>query len=163
MTEPRRRPPRQRLDNVISLRAHVLDEPLSIPFKKKGAAEGLLKEYGLRTSGDLIRHYPRRYIEFNELTVLDDLPVNENVTLVADVGYVMGNEQYRRILSNSDTGFQHYDIGLIGHYSLNTLFNFPRRYGEFALEGYLYYTDGIDNDLRADTQVWGGVGINFKY
>jgi hypothetical protein len=85
------------------------------------------------------------------------------LSLVADVGYVLANEQFRQVLSDSDTGFQHYDVGLIGQYSLNTLFNFPRRYGEFSVEGYLYYTDGIDNDLRADTQIWGGVGMNFKY
>jgi hypothetical protein len=84
------------------------------------------------------------------------------LTLVGDVAYVYDNAQYLRTGTN-DTGFQHYDVGLIGNYSLNTLFNFPRRYGEFALQGYLYYTDGIDNDLHADTQIWGGVGINFKY
>ncbi|MBC8106055.1 MAG: hypothetical protein H7Z14_05655 [Anaerolineae bacterium] len=85
------------------------------------------------------------------------------LTFVADVGYSMDNEQFRAVGSTSDTGFQHYDVGLIGQYSLNTLFNFPRRYGEFSLEAYLYYTDGIDNDLSADTQIWGGVGMNFKY
>ena len=84
------------------------------------------------------------------------------LSLVGDVAYVYDHGQYLR-RGTHDSGFQHYDIGLIGHYSLNTLFNFPRRYGEFALEGYLYYTDGIDNDLFADTQIWGGVGINFKY
>lgn len=84
------------------------------------------------------------------------------LTLVADVGYVIDNAQFSAD-GTSDTGLQHYDVGLIADYSLNTLFNFPRRYGEFSVEGYLYYTDNIDNDLRADTQIWGGVGINFKY
>jgi hypothetical protein len=84
------------------------------------------------------------------------------LTLVADFAYVYDNSQYLRTGTN-DSGFQHYDVGLIGNYSLNTLFNFPRRYGEFFLQGYLYYTDGIDNDLRSDTQIWGGVGINLKY
>jgi hypothetical protein len=51
----------------------------------------------------------------------------------------------------------------IGTYSLNNMLNVSRRYGEFGLQGYLYYTDGIDNELNADTQIWGGVGINFKY
>ena len=54
-------------------------------------------------------------------------------------------------------------MGAIANYSLNTLLNVTRRYGEFSLQGYLFYTDGIDHDLRADTQLWGGVGINFKY
>ena len=61
------------------------------------------------------------------------------------------------------SGFQHYQLGLIGTYSLNELFNVSRRYGEWSLVGYLYYTDGIDDDLRATTQLWGGTGISFRY
>lgn len=61
------------------------------------------------------------------------------------------------------SGFQHYDVGLTGAYSLNKLLNISRRYGEWRLNGYIFYTDGIDNELRSDTQVWGGVGINFRY
>jgi hypothetical protein len=87
------------------------------------------------------------------------------LTALADVAYVMGEQQYllHPATSRDDVGFQHYDIGLIGAYSLNTLFNFSRRYGEFSIEGYLYYTDSIEHDLRADTQLWGGVGIHFRY
>jgi hypothetical protein len=86
------------------------------------------------------------------------------LTAVADVSYVLGNQNFvQTVGSTNDTGFQHYDIGLIGSYSLNTLFNLPLRYGDFSFQGYVYYTDGIDNDLHADTQIWGGAGINFKY
>jgi len=85
------------------------------------------------------------------------------LTALADIAYVIGEQQYLAPGSNDDVGFQHYDIGLIANYSLNTLFNFSRRYGEFSLEGYLYYTDNIESDLRADRQIWGGVGIHFKY
>ena len=63
----------------------------------------------------------------------------------------------------SENGFQHYDLGLVGTYSLNTLLNIPRRYGQWSLTGYLYYTDGLDNDLTASTQIWGGGGITFRY
>ena len=62
-----------------------------------------------------------------------------------------------------DTGFPFYQLGLIGRYDLNALLNLSTRYGEFALTGYLYYTDGIDDSLRADTQLWGGAGISFRY
>ena len=79
------------------------------------------------------------------------------LTFIADVGYAYDNAQFLR-QGTDDSGFQHYDVGMIGSYSLNNLFNFSRRYGEFSLEGYLYYTDGIDDDLLADTQLWGGVG-----
>jgi hypothetical protein len=61
------------------------------------------------------------------------------------------------------SGLQHYQLGLIGTYSLNELFNVSRRYGEWSMVGYLYYTDGIDDDLRATDQLWGGAGISFRY
>jgi hypothetical protein len=84
------------------------------------------------------------------------------LTAVADVAYVRGYQFYLR-QGNDDTGFQHYDLGLIGRYSLNTLLNIPKRYGDFSLEGYLFYTDSLDHNLRADTQIWGGMGIRFQY
>jgi hypothetical protein len=92
--------------------------------------------------------------------VFEDLPIT--LTVVADVAFVMDNPQFTAAMGE-DTGFQHYDIGLIGRYNLNTLFNVSRRYGTFSLEGYLYYTDGIDANLLADTQLWGGVGVAFHY
>lgn len=64
---------------------------------------------------------------------------------------------------NEEQGFQHYQLGLIGNYSLNRLLNIPKRYGEWSIIGYLYYTDGIDHNLRADDQIWGGAGIGFRY
>ena len=85
------------------------------------------------------------------------------LTLLADASYVLDNSQFSADGGLTDTGFQHYDVGLVGQYSLNTLFNFPRRYGEFSIEAYLFYTDGIDPDLLSDTQIWGGIGINLKY
>ena len=39
----------------------------------------------------------------------------------------------------------HYQISLTSHYDLNTLLNISRRYGQFGVEGYLNYTDGIDD------------------
>jgi hypothetical protein len=83
-------------------------------------------------------------------------------TFVADVAYVLNDKQFT-FDHGQDTGFQHYDIGLIGRYNLNTALNISRRYGTFALEGYLYYTNGIDIDLIAETQIWGGIGLSFHY
>jgi hypothetical protein len=87
------------------------------------------------------------------------------LTAVADIAYVRGYQLFllNPAVDDDDTGFQHYDLGLIGRYSLNTLFNIPKRYGDFSIEGYLYYTDNIDQQLRADTQIWGGMGIRFQY
>ena len=45
----------------------------------------LAKGLGLHTVGDLLSHYPRRYIRRGELTELTHLPLDENVTIVAEV------------------------------------------------------------------------------
>jgi hypothetical protein len=87
------------------------------------------------------------------------------VTAVADIAYVINQPRFTDFTAThpEDSGFQHYDIGLIGSVSLNHLLGIPRRYGLWTFEGSLYYTDNIDTGLRADTQVWGGVTVGFKY
>ncbi|MGB7160898.1 MAG: hypothetical protein WBD40_22735 [Tepidisphaeraceae bacterium] len=85
------------------------------------------------------------------------------LTAQASVAYVDGYELFAEPGAENDSGFQHYQFGLIGSYRLNPLLNIPQRYGDWTFKGYLYYTDGIENDLRADTQVWGGAGIGFSY
>ena len=61
------------------------------------------------------------------------------------------------------SGFQHYQLGVFAGYDLNTLLNISRRYGHWSVEGHLAYTDGIDDDLAATTQIWGGAGVVFRY
>ncbi|TLS40083.1 ATP-dependent DNA helicase RecG [Streptomyces montanus] len=63
---------------------HALDEPLR---KVLGPATAkVMAEYlGLHTVGDLLHHYPRRYEERGQLTHLADLPMDEHVTVVAQV------------------------------------------------------------------------------
>ncbi len=84
------------------------------------------------------------------------------LTLIADASYVLQDSQFL-LTGTNDTGFQHYDIGAIGTYSLNTLLNVSKHYGQLDLKGYLFYTDNIADHLRADNQLWGGVGVEFKY
>lgn len=64
---------------------------------------------------------------------------------------------------DDSSGFQHYQLGLTGSYSLNSILNIPQRYGQWSLNGYLFYTDSIEEDQRADDQLWGGAGITFRY
>jgi hypothetical protein len=85
------------------------------------------------------------------------------ITPLARIAYVYNNPFYSTRVGGKDTGLQHYDVGIVGSYSLNHLFHFSPRYGTFALEGYLYYTDRTSTDLRADIQIWGGMGIGFHY
>ena len=87
------------------------------------------------------------------------------VAVIADVAYVMDHAQFTDLTAPEpqDTGFQHYDVGLIGSVSLNRVLEIPRRYGQWTLEGMLVYTDGIQEGLRGDTQVWGGFTVGFRY
>ncbi|MFD7610523.1 ATP-dependent DNA helicase RecG [Streptomyces sp. NPDC059828] len=45
----------------------------------------MAEHLGLHTVGDLLHHYPRRYEERGQLTRLADLPLDEHVTVVAQV------------------------------------------------------------------------------
>jgi hypothetical protein len=86
------------------------------------------------------------------------------LTVIGDIGYINNIRQVFIFTNARSNGLQHYDVGLIATYSLNNLFKFSRRYGDVSLNGYLYYTDGINREvLHTDTKVWGGVGIQFKY
>ncbi|MCU1578487.1 MAG: ATP-dependent helicase RecG [Rhodoglobus sp.] len=61
-----------------------LDAKLAGPLGARTAA-ALAKGLGLDTVGDLLSHYPRRYARRGELTALTELPIDENVTIVAEV------------------------------------------------------------------------------
>ncbi len=49
------------------------------------AAKTLERAFGMKTVGDLLGHYPRRYARRGELTPILTLPVGETVTIVAEV------------------------------------------------------------------------------
>ncbi|HWM15398.1 MAG TPA: OB-fold nucleic acid binding domain-containing protein, partial [Microbacterium sp.] len=48
-------------------------------------ATALNRAFGMKTVGDLLAHYPRRYARRGELTPISSLPVGEPVTIVAEV------------------------------------------------------------------------------
>jgi len=48
-------------------------------------AAALERAFGMRTVGELLAHYPRRYAQRGELTPIDSLVVGEQVTIVAQV------------------------------------------------------------------------------
>ncbi|HET6635638.1 MAG TPA: ATP-dependent DNA helicase RecG [Streptomyces sp.] len=62
----------------------ALDEPLK-KVLGGNTAKVMADHLGLHTVGDLLHHYPRRYAERGELTRLDELPLDEHVTVVARV------------------------------------------------------------------------------
>ncbi|MEU3982178.1 helicase-related protein [Streptomyces sp. NPDC026672] len=61
-----------------------LDEPLKNALGA-ATAKVMAEHLGLHTTGDLLHHYPRRYEERGRLTHLADLPMDEHVTVVAQV------------------------------------------------------------------------------
>jgi ATP-dependent DNA helicase RecG len=64
-----------------------LDESLRDVLGGKAATK-LDEAFGLRTTGDLLRHYPRRYAQRGELTDLAALRDGEHVTVFAQVARV---------------------------------------------------------------------------
>jgi hypothetical protein len=85
------------------------------------------------------------------------------LTALASIAYVLDQPFFATTPGGKDSGLQHYEIGLLGTYSLNQLFHFSTRYGTLTLNGFLYYDDRTSSDLKADIQVWGGAGIGFRY
>ncbi|MFJ9620268.1 ATP-dependent DNA helicase RecG [Streptomyces sp. NPDC101181] len=67
------------MDHVSSF-----DEPL-LKLLGGATAKVMAEHLDLHTVGDLLHHYPRRYEERGKLTALADLPLDEHVTVVAQV------------------------------------------------------------------------------
>jgi ATP-dependent DNA helicase RecG len=65
----------------------TIRDPLRLVVGDK-AAKALDAAFGLRTVGDLLGHYPRRYARHGELTRLTDLEEGEHVTVLAEVASV---------------------------------------------------------------------------
>ena len=64
--------------------AITLDSPLEAVLGSRSAG-AFTKAFGMHTVGDLLAHYPRRYASRGELTAITDVPIDENVTIVAEV------------------------------------------------------------------------------
>ncbi|MDH2442791.1 ATP-dependent DNA helicase RecG [Amnibacterium sp. CER49] len=61
-----------------------LDQKLA-PIVGERTAKVLAKSLDLHTVGDMVSHYPRRYVKRGEVSRLDALPLDTDVTVVADV------------------------------------------------------------------------------
>jgi ATP-dependent DNA helicase RecG len=59
-------------------------------------AQAVERAFGYRTVGEMLGHYPRRYALRGELTALASLPLDENVTIVAEVLEVRVREMRQR-------------------------------------------------------------------
>lgn len=102
--------------------------------------------------------YDGVYAEAGLRYVLDVGESGLRLTFEGAASYVDGQEQLF-----ADDGFQHYRVGVVGRYELNELLNLSRRYGSLALEGRMFYTDGIEDQVRADTDLYGGAAMTLTY
>src|SRR5580692_4031172 len=73
----------------------VLADPLRLVIGDK-TAKRLDEAFGLRTVGDLLSHYPRRYAKRGELTRLTGLRDGEHVTVLAEVAAVSSRKMRNR-------------------------------------------------------------------
>ncbi|HEX8497581.1 MAG TPA: ATP-dependent DNA helicase RecG, partial [Actinomycetales bacterium] len=62
----------------------------------KKTAAAMEKALGLATVGDLLRHYPKRYLMRGDLTDLSKLPMHEHVTVMARIVQVTGRAMANR-------------------------------------------------------------------
>lgn len=73
----------------------TLDSPLG-PVLGGKTADALKRAFDVRTVGELLEHFPRRYSRRGELTPLIGLPIGEHVTVVAQVLDVVQRTMQRR-------------------------------------------------------------------
>jgi len=106
------------------------------------------------------------YGVYLEVGIKHDFVIEETgITLTpsASIAYVINNNYFITNPNEKGTGPQHFELGLTANYSLNNLLNISRRFGQWNIQGYLFDDGPIDSDLRANTRLFGGVGIDFKY
>ncbi len=65
--------------------ANPLEEPLDRGPLRGATAKALAQHLEIRTTGELLRHYPRRYARWGELSPLSDLRIGEAATVLAQV------------------------------------------------------------------------------
>jgi hypothetical protein len=132
----------------------------------------------LRPSVLLAYDYDVNHGAYLELGVSHDFAIEDTPITITPVAHIAYSDQFQMFVkptgpvadpafdfgaSGHASGLQHYDVGLVVTYALNQSLHIPQRYGTFDIKGFLFYTDGIDNDLRADTEIYGGFGLSFSY
>ncbi len=136
-----------------------MSDPITLASRLDGliggrTAKPLEKAFGIRTVGDLLRHYPRRLAERGELTDLGSLRLDEEVTVLAEVRRVSipGNRQHRakmRLVVTVSDGHGEIDLVFFGSRNLwrerelhpGTLGMFSGKVGEFRSRRQLVHPD----------------------
>ncbi|MFC9862178.1 MULTISPECIES: ATP-dependent DNA helicase RecG [unclassified Streptomyces] len=99
-------------------RVSAFDEPLK-KLLGGATAKVMAEHLDLHTVGDLLHHYPRRYEERGQLTALADLPLDEHVTVVAQVAdariMVFNNGRGKRLEVTLTDGSGRLQLVFFGH------------------------------------------------
>ncbi|MFC9247076.1 ATP-dependent DNA helicase RecG [Streptomyces sp. NPDC057136] len=99
-------------------RVSSFDEPLK-KLLGGATAKVMAEHLDLHTVGDLLHHYPRRYEERGQLTALSDLPLDEHVTVVAQVAdariMVFNNGRGKRLEVTLTDGSGRLQLVFFGH------------------------------------------------
>ncbi|MFD6204409.1 ATP-dependent DNA helicase RecG [Streptomyces rubiginosohelvolus] len=99
-------------------RVSSFDEPLK-KLLGGATAKVMAEHLDLHTVGDLLHHYPRRYEERGKLTALADLPLDEHVTVVAQVAdariLMFNNGRGRRLEVTLTDGSGRLQLVFFGH------------------------------------------------
>ncbi|MFF2010776.1 ATP-dependent DNA helicase RecG [Streptomyces sp. NPDC058195] len=99
-------------------RVSAFDEPLK-KLLGGATAKVMAEHLDLHTVGDLLHHYPRRYEERGRLTALSDLPLDEHVTVVAQVAearvLTFNNGRGRRLEVTLTDGHGRLQLVFFGH------------------------------------------------
>ncbi|MFF9345686.1 ATP-dependent DNA helicase RecG [Streptomyces sp. NPDC014734] len=99
-------------------RVSAFDEPLR-KLLGGATAKVMADHLDLHTVGDLLHHYPRRYEERGRLTALTDLPLDEHVTVVAQVAdarvMMFNNGRGKRLEVTLTDGHGRLQLVFFGH------------------------------------------------
>jgi hypothetical protein len=104
---------------------------------------------------------------YTEIGVSHDFKIEDwglTLTVKAAAAYIFRlDQQFIFVNTVQDTGWQHAEGGIYANYSLNTLLNIPRRYGQFNLTGFVIYSGKLSKQITASDVLWSGGGIAFTY
>lgn len=92
---------------------------------------------------------------------IEDLALT--ITPIARIAYTISWQQQFIFVADPGTGWQHYDLGVVLQYKLNSLLNLSKRWGEWYIRGEVFYTEHLSNGTVGQTTTWGGAGIGFNY
>ena len=81
---------------VVAIDPRVANRRLGQRTKGPAAREVLAEAFSINTVGDLLRHYPRRYIDRSATVAIRDLRIGQDVTVIARVKRVSKRLTRRR-------------------------------------------------------------------